>query len=65
MSGFTAANSEVLCNKGNTKSLHFKSVSSLLTAGFFSKDERLVIANAKGRYGVGRVEKKVRQGWYG
>ena len=42
---------------------------SLLAAGFFSKghyDERLVIANAKGRYGVGLVEKKkARQGWYG
>ena len=38
---------------------------SLLAAGFFSKGHRLVIANAKVRYGGGRVEKKARQGWYG
>ena len=39
---------------------------SLLAAGFFSQghqDERLVIENSKGRYGVGRVEKKARQGY--
>ena len=33
---------------------------SLLAAGFFSKGHRLVIANAKVRYGGGRVEKKAR-----